>query len=506
MTVPNVSRAAQPVRAANLQRERNLIRVAAVAAQEIPAAPAADVPSSAPLLLASVGWVVAAIAVFFGLFALSAPELSPAGTLGCAFAAGGIGVLVASLSLRRLPGFKLFLCAILAAYFFRVMTGVVVYQNAYDSNYFDGQGVYRNTGLKGNEFVWTYVNTIRAAESLLTKGEWRPSVIFRDFDDKNGHLHTYMGLFMAAGQSKHALDLAPLNAFHHVLAGILTAVLALACGYQRRTALLSGALIAWIPWLFPASVMLRDSVGLAAVVLGMVVFYLGRQYGFLGSLLMAVPAAFLAWSDRSIYFAAMLLIAVLSVLFDGKNAKMSAAFKIFRFLAVVVLMAACLYYLKHDIGMLAVDKRHAGLVRGENIAVRLATLPLLFLRALAGPFPWFVGIGKYFTPYNLFDYLYHVVQLSIVLMFFAIFRRVLARTNTLVCAAGVFWVMGFIAGGVHTSYLAVAAPFALPPVLEAGASVRKYLAISVVCFLAANVLWITLGLAGSGLVMGVTGY
>jgi hypothetical protein len=464
--------------------------------------------SGAPLLLASIGWVFLGILLFFGLFALSARGLSPAGTLVCAFITGGIGVLVSSLSLRRFAGYKLFLAVIVAAYFLRVLTGIVIYQYTYDNNYFDGQGSYINTGLKGNESAWTYENTMIAAGSLLNKGEWRPSMIFdaHGIDDKNGHIHTYMGLFMAGGKSKHAMDLAPFNAFHHVIAGIFVVGLALSCGSRLRVSLLSGAFIAWIPWIFPASTMLRDSVGLAAIVLAMVFLYIGKEYGFFWTLLASVPAAFLAWADRSVYFAAIILIAVFSILFDQKKKITSNPLKILRLITVLFVLALCLYYFSHNIGSLAVDSRHEGIVKHSNIIFRLLMMPLLFLRALAGPFPWFLGVGKYFTYYNVFDYLYHVVQFAMFLVCVANFRFILARINTLFFAALVFWSLGFMAGGVHTSYLAVASPFALPLILSTGANIWKFVLISFIWFVFANILYISAGLAGSGLVIGTTGY
>jgi hypothetical protein len=252
--------------------------------------------------------------------------------------------------------------------------------------------------------------------------------------------------------------------------------------------------------------MLRDSVGLAAVVLALVLIYIGKEFSLFGCLLLSVPAAFLAWADRSIYFAAIVLITAFSVMFDQQRKITSYSMKVFRFIIVFFVIAICLYTLSHDIGSMAVDKRHLGLLSSSNIFFRLLTLPLLFLRALAGPFPWFIGVGKYFTLYNVFDYLYHVVQFALFLIFVANYRIILSRTNTLVFAAAVFWVMGFIAGGVHTSYLAVAYPFAVPPILSSRANVWKYVLISFVCFIVGNVLWIGFGLSGSGTVMNITGY
>jgi hypothetical protein len=157
----------------------------------------------------------------------------------------------------------------------------------------------------------------------------------------------------------------------------------------------------------------------------------------------------------------------------------------------------------HYISAFAFGK-HQGQVSGGSMSFRLLTSPLLLLRALAGPFPWFVG-SKYNT-HVLFDYLYHVFQFAIFSIYVLRWRQIKSRINILTYSAAIFWVFGFIAGGVHTAYLAVGTPFVLPSVLDTGANIWKYILISAVCFLVANVVYISLGLAGSGLVLGTTGY
>jgi hypothetical protein len=382
----------------------------------------------------------------------------------------------------------------------RVLVGVLFYVDSLDPDYFDGKGKYVN---KNWEYQWTYTNAILIADNVSKKGEWRPSHIVDPKVDKNLYIHAWMGYFLAAGGSRHALDLTPFNAFHHAVAGILIASIALACGYPLRVSLLSGVLVAWIPWAFAASIMWRDSVGFAWVVLAVAFLCIGRTLGMLGSLVMSIPAAFLAWADRSAYLVAIVAITTLSILYDQQKSLRTSVLKVPRLIAVSLLLAAGVFILSHNIGQVAFE-RHQQHSSDSYLLSRVTLVPLLILRALAGPFPWFVG--SKFDLYVLCDYLFHLLQFAVFLIYVMNWRSILGRINILTYSAMIFWVMAFIAGGVHTAYLAVAFPFVLPPILSTGASVWKYALISAACFLLGNVLWLSFGLGGSGLVLRTTGY
>jgi hypothetical protein len=322
-------------------------------------------------------------------------------------------------------------------------------------------------------------------------------------EDKNANIHTWMGSYMAVGGSRHALDLAPFNTFHHMVAGVLVVALALACRYPLRISLKSGALIAWVPWGFASGIMWRDSVGFAWVVLAVVLLCIGREMGYLGSLVAAIPAAFLAWSDRFPYFMAVIVITVLTIFFDKRESTDPDKSKLPQLILLSVLLPVGLFVFWHFISLFAFA-RHQGQVSSGSMSFRLLTSPLLVLRALAGPFPWFVG-SKYDT-YVLFDYLYHVFQFAIFLIYVFNWRLVNSRITILTFSAATFWVFGFLGGGVHTAYLVVAAPFVLPPVLNAQAAMGKYLLISFICFALANAFYVSTGLVGSGYILGTTGY
>lgn len=452
------------------------------------------------LLIASVLWVLLGTAAFFALYAISARDLSPTGTFISALAAGGIGSAVASLSLRKLPGYRWFLACMAAAYLLRVLVGVALYQQVLDPDYFYGTGKYVDSNW---EFRWTYQNVMTAADHVLKSGEWRASKVLDDRVDKNLHIHEWMGYFMAAGESRNALDLTPFNAFHHMVAAILVVAMALACGYPPRVAWFSGALVAWIPWAFPGSLMWRDSVGFAAVVLAVAFLCIGREFGIVTSMFCLVPASLLAWADRRAYFAAIVVLAGLSLLFDQQRKVSAGYLKVPRLALVLVLIAGVAYYFSHHIGEIAFAG-HQAQASGGYLASRIVLVPLLVLRGLAGPFPWFVG--SRFTPYVVFDYLFHLLQFALFLIYVANFRSIVARANILTYAAALFWVIGFISGGVHTAYLAVAFPFVVAPVLATGSKFWKYLAFSAVCFVLANMFYVAAGLTGSGMVMGTTGY
>ena len=452
------------------------------------------------VLIATLFWTALGTALFFALSGLLAGDQGAGGTLCSAFCSGALGVLVGSLGLRKLPGYRMLLLLLLGAYLLRVALGVALYLNTHDSDYFNGGGKYVDSNW---EFRWTYENVKNAAD-ILAKGE-NPlkSRMMDPRVDKNPFIHLWMGCFLATGPSRHALDLTPFNAFHHIIAGILLVGMALSCGYSSRVSLYSGALLAWVPWAFPASLMWRDSVGLTWVVLAIALLCVGRQLGTLATLVLAIPAACLAWADRAAYLAAIALICCLSLVYDQQKSVRANSWKGPRLALILVLVAAGALVLAPHIGALAFA-RHEQQATGGYASSRVVLVPLLVLRALAGPFPWFNG-GQV-NPYVVFDYLFHLVQFALFLIYLVHWRIILSRANILTYSAAIFWFMAFISGGVHTAYLAVAFPFLLPPVLDTGASLGKYLLFSGAGFLVANVLWISFGLAGSGLVLGTTGY
>lgn len=452
-------------------------------------------------IISNVVWIVIGTALIFILFAVTGRGQSLFGTMICSFFSGFVGIIVSSLSLRKFSGYKLFLALILAAYFLRVVTGVIIYQCSYDGDYFKKQGMYVNSEDHKKEYLWTYLNVLIAADRVA-KGEWRTTKIFtKEIENKNPYLHTWMGYFMASGNSKHALDLAPFNAYHHAISGILITGLALASCYPANVALFSGILTAWIPWGFPSSIMWRDSVGFAGILLSVCFLSIGRHYGSYMYLLMAIPACFFSWINRTPYLFAIYFIVIFTILSIKKNNNESNFFKLTNFLLLTIFVFAVNIYFFQDIALLSFE-RYSG--KFSDYTLRILTFPLLVLRALAGPFPWFVGSS--FNFYVFFDYIYHVLQLSIFLILIVNFKRIIQRANILFYTGVIFWLIGVYAIGVHTAYLAVGFPFVLPAILSTDSNLFKYFFISAMCFIFFNAGYILLNLTGSGLIMNITGY
>ena len=466
--------------------------------------PAVPSRTARAVLFSLIFWVLAGTVLFFSLYALMSRQVdSPLWTLISAFLAGGVGVYTATLCFRKLPGYRVAQIAILGSYALRVLLGIIIYLCVTDSGYFGGNGVYPYS-TEYREFHWTYTQCMYAASILTGDTGFRTKYFIPMKEDKNANIHMYMGAFMAAGGSRHALDLTPLNSFHHVVAGILIAGLALACGYSPRVSLLSGAVAAWIPWAFAASLMWRDSIGLAWVVMAVVLLCLGKEFGLFGSLFSVIPAGFLAWSDRTPYLLAVVIIALLSILFDQQKKVASGYLKLVRLVIVLMLLAPLVLTLKHSIFSASLGKYVHSQASGSFLSLRLLVFPLLILRALAGPFPWF--FTEVFDLYTLFDYAFHVFQLAILIIFVLNWRAVIAHTNILTYSALVFGGLAVMAGGVHTAYLAVAAPFCIPLAINTEYKLWKFLVFAALIFTVFNFLYYLTDLQGSHWILDITGY
>lgn len=469
------------------------------------------------LLVSCLIWLFLGTVLFFFLFWALPKGDSPLGSFNAAFLAGGIGLVVSSVSLRRVQGYRLFLVLLLAAYLLRVLVGVYFYQKVVDPDYFEGNGKFRATS-ENWEYQWTYLHAADVAKIIASNGlnlsglldpdgadsgneALRHSDTFNAKLDKNAYIHTWMGSFLAAGGSRNALDLAPFNAFHHCFAAILVVACALACRFTVTAAVRGGTLVAWVPWGFAASIMWRDSVGFAWVTLAVTILCLGRRGGIAGTLLAFIPAAFLAWADRLPYLTAIAVIAALSVIYDQQEGDGSRSGKLVKAVVAVAVVALIAYRFGTHIqesSLGGYEKQTSGLGH------RILFFPLLVLRGVVGPFPWFVGAR--FNLYVLCDYLFHVLQLAVIFKLVRNLREITGRLNMMSYATVVFWASGCLALGVHTAYLAVAFPFLAPNAFEGKGKLRYYLPLSLVLFAIVNLTYVTLGLSGSGLVTGTTGY
>lgn len=439
-------------------------------------------------------WTGLGTILFFCTYGILARGEGPFGSFIAASIGGAFGTWICSKWLKGIPSGQWARKVILVAYFARIVVGLGVYLPTQDPNYFSGSGDYVT---QQREYYWTFDKALFAFENIKKYGDWNSRDVYLVDIDKNANIHTWMGWFLVAGDSRHSLDLAPFNSFHHVVAGLLISGIALALRYPQSVSLLAGVTTAWIPWAFPATLMWRDSVGLGWTVLSFLILLTSARYGIWAILVGIVPSFFLVYSNREVYI--LVLFVALSASLKSGWSRGLVKWQILtgRLLLLLMLAFVVLFYVfSEDL----VFHRYEGF---GFVLDRIFSLPLLFLRALAGPFPWFSSSFNYYT---IFDYLYHVFQLAVLLVIINRWRDCLKNFDLLVLSGACFWLFALVAHGVHTAYLAVAIPFLLPMVFSSCQNFKKYLLMSFLIFCFLNTLYLLSGLHGSGFIMKATGY
>jgi hypothetical protein len=435
--------------------------------------------------------------IFFMLYAALAWGTSVTSTFIASSISGAVATVVATLWLRLLSGGKAVQTAIVLAYVARLAVGVALDG---PTNYY-GDGGY---AAENPEYTWTYEMAIKFADCISHYGVFSPYGLSYWQEDKNAGIHAWMGCFFAVGRSRNALDLACFNAFHHALAGSLMAAVALGLAYSKRASFLSGAVTAWIPWAFPATIMWRDSVGFCWLVLAVLLLVYGRHVGVLARLALMFPAALLAYCDRDPYVIVMAAAAIVPVkLWDYENERSLqkvGSYLMYACGTAVLVSFAVLYPSAYQL----VFERHPLYIQEPGMQ-RALVLPLLVLRGVAGPFPWIQMDGTYDFD-HLFDHAYHVFQLALFFTVVRHIREILRNLNVLLLVASSLWLIAIMASGVHTAYIAIAVPFAFPAIFEAERRFGWQIVISVGIFIIANLLYVAIGLHGAGAVLNRTGY
>ena len=439
--------------------------------------------------------------MFFVLYSLLSISESPLVTFMSAFFSGLAGLIICSKWIIGTKWGNKATVFILLAYIVRIIVGLYMYLDI-NPNYFESDGDYVYDRW---DYRWTYEFAIRVTDSVLNYHVFLPVNIPQMDEDKNANIHSWMGYFLASGNSHNALDLTPFNAYHHAIAGYFMIAISLALRYSFHTAVLAGIAIAWIPWGFSASIMWRDSVGFAWVVLAIMLLIIARDYNIIIKLLTLAVAMFLGYSDRKIYILIMFVCGVylytkskisVSDVKNHNNRYFIVKVSIFLLLSVILFF----FIYQKTSGQ--------GFYSELNIIQRILTLPLLSIRGIAGPFPWvnkdmiFIGAHKD----TMFDYAFHVFQLAIFLIIGSRWKNISYKDDFLFLTAIIFWLTGIIATGVHTAYVVVAMPFFLPIAFELNKKFGLYIFTSLGLFIAFNALYLFSELSGSRVLQGITGY
>lgn len=445
---------------------------------------------------------LAALTVFFLSYAFFAIGINPADTLGGALIAGGIAVWLATTWMPFYGMGNAIRWVIIAAFFLRVIVGVDLYLLS-DPEYFLGSGAYIDFN---REYYLTYENSLKASQHLLSGGDWRWFNLFNSGETKNPALHMWMGYFLSMTGSMNAMDLAVFNSFHHVIASILISAVAIHLNYSIRSAALTAATIAWLPWSFPASIMWRDEVGMALLAFAVILLAIGKKSNIVLSLLYLVFASWLVYHNRTVYAGVFLIVGILSAILRITHNYFREKF--FLLLAIVFILTIIIIdvaFSTYQSVFFAAYKEEYGL---DNFLQRIMNFPFLLLRAIFGPFPWFASgtTSQSAIEFRLFDYAYHVLQLAFLIVVASNWRAIFQKLDILILTFFGLWFVGIVAHGVHTAYLAVALPFIFPFVFEIAKNMKNYIFISSVFFLLANIIYVASGLAGRGLIIGITGY
>lgn len=439
-------------------------------------------------------------AVLFGIVMLFRSNDAPLESLVVATTAGFAALAVSGFWLLRYRQGGTVYILLLTSYLARVLFGIYVY-TALDPGYFQGAGAY----LWGHPEIESSFEAARIVSEALTSNTdfswaWAMSVL-NEGDTKNPLIHWWMGLFLAAGKSTNAMDLAPFNAVHMSIAALGIIAFGLASGYSRRAALLAGILTAWYPFAFISSLLWRDAVGFLFVILSVMLASKFRPRN-LSTWPHLVAAIFLSFANRTIYPIVILMSYFASasaptqgVLRGSRSGRRKATWAVG---LVVTLVAARLF---SDYLFLYHTKFSA-----SAVFERMLYLPILLVRAILGPFPWFNEHSPMEFWTRILEFAFHTLQLAVFLVIAQNYRRFFHAPDLHVYAFLLFFGTSMLAPGIHTAYLAVGLPFIFARVFSLVRSFPLYVISALCLFLIFNVLFYQAGLSGQGLSQEFTGY
>lgn len=431
--------------------------------------------------------------VLYYLFNL--PTDPPLASLIVSAISGLIGVLISIWWIFRIR--RLYAVLIILAYISRIIVGVVLYVGIMDNDYFQGNGVYKN---KNYEFSHNYFNAVKASKLIKQNHTILPSKVIPDYNVyKDRNIQTWMGIYLAIGNSKNAMDFAAFNSFHHIIAGIFIILLGFVFKLDVSNSIRAGTLVTWIPWAFPSSLLWRDSIGFAFVCIAIfLIFYSSNMKWKIWQILFYVFSFFLASSVRTAYGLLILILIPVSLYYKYyRLEKINWKVALFFFIIFVVISSLMPY-----LESLFFFRYEETLVYKDPLK-RIISFPLLVLRGLAGPFPWQYNYENSFV---FFDYFYHVFQFSVMLLFLKYSKISSKIVNPVFLTFFLFWFLGTMAIGVHTAYLAVSLPFLILITPLRMIELSKYFIVILFIFIIVSLLYSISGFYGRGLIIKSTGY
>lgn len=406
-----------------------------------------------------------------------------------------IGLYVISTTYAQKAFGKKAIVIICFAFALKVCVGVWHYLYLFEPDYLTTTGSYK--------YFWDYVwmnETMQSAASYWRQRGLAPLPESYYIGNKNPFLLAYCGILYFLSGDNH-LNIAPWNALHSLYVAILIGALALQAGATQLQARLALALAAFQPFGFISSIMWRDSVGQLWLILGAYLLISSREKKYLWIIILPV-SCFLAWSLRQPYLLVILMLAVYIYLSSVYQSRMKGLF----ITSLLIMIIASLTLLPEYLG-LALDRFEGT----QQLSFNFFLFPLRLVRALAGPFPWYqVFMDVNGAEYMPADFLQAVYNLSLVVLVLPLAIKMWKESKSVdpgLLLGALLFVSGAQAIGVHMPYVSTGMVLLLP--LACQVDFRRLTPTffkGFYFFFIANLMYWAFGLAGSGIIMDITGY
>jgi hypothetical protein len=395
--------------------------------------------------------------------------------------------------------FGLFL---LLVYAFKMLASVAHFLFYIQPDYFNGNSEFSYFW----DFVWLDQSLTFVADTWHVGGLFSPIGAEYWQENKNAGLLAFMSLsYYVTGN--YALSIVPWNVLFTIYSAVLISDITGKLGGGSRDVTLALWIAALFPFSFIGSLMWRDTTGQFLIVLGAYAIVLTRFR--LESWILLVPAgAFLAYLHREPYLVVFFAAAAVFLLNEVRKTKY--AFALAPIIGVLLLASIPMISKMVSFSFFRYTEAEGGAIDQMLTPARLIGLPFRCVRAILGPFPWtqyFKQVDGY--AYQPFDYLQSVLNLAMLTCAVPIAWRLWKMKNELeICTllALVFFSMGLLSGGVHSSYISVGLILLIPMVARVGAEhFRKTLGLSFLFFIVANIIVVGFGFSGLNIMQNLSG-
>lgn len=281
-------------------------------------------------------------------------------------------------------------------------------------------------------------------------------------ENKNANLVTYNALlFWLSGD--HELNYAAWNTLHSIYSALIVTWVALRAGLSEQRAKVALTIAALQPFGFISNIFWRDTIGQTFIAIA---FYLLDVSSRRVVILLALTpiAAWLAGCQRTAYVV-VVLVASGVLLFQHGLRRRQALFGV----AAIVFslyMAGTGPLIDFVAGTDAFRVQESSSAALGSLGSAFQ-MPVRFLKAIIGPFPWFQVFVVDNAQYMVADFAQQVLNLVVFSFAFVAVRRRWRATgyvDTGVILAVLLFVMGMLAPGIHSSYVSIGTIFLLPTV------------------------------------------